>query len=503
MAVDEMRLDVDMDMDIDLDYDGEEVDLDITRLKAEAAALEASGNGGYNEATNGVEEAAEDGEVDVHALVAKIHVRGVNSFGPQDAENYAREHYSDELFGRVEWVDDTSINLVYDTELAAEEALLAFSAEEVMDPLEFRPAKRLTTHPQVELFVRRATVSDVKVRGAHKHSRFYLNNPKYDPELRMTKRRPDDRGYRTRDYGLKRRRRDMEDDRTSRRGSQGEPWNEDLYDDDPVSVAARKERTNSYSSAENGRKRARVTEELFPDRASGRLRNRSASPARDGDGRFGFGEEQPARRTARPRSQTPPERRRNATNGGARDDLRKELFPDKKPAAPSALTNGHSNGAVELFPNHGSPPKTPRELFPNHKRHDARDFDREYRQVEQAVGRYSLDGADERGTHRRADNRKQHDSQPRGDLMARISGGRDDGRLQSRPKSSEGDVGFSFKGAGSGGSFCFKGASKGKAAESGLVKELFPMKAGDGGGDLFEGRIKGRGNQRRRAEDLF
>lgn len=87
--------------------------------------------------------------------------------------------------------------------------------------------------------------------------------------------------------------------------------------------------------------------------------------------------------------------------------------------------------------------------------------------------------------------------------MARISGGRDDGRLQSRPKSSEGDVGFSFKGAGSGGSFSFKGASKGKAAESGLVKELFSMKAGDGGRDLFEGRIKGRGNQRRRAEDLF
>ncbi|KAK0924833.1 hypothetical protein LTR91_008134 [Friedmanniomyces endolithicus] len=487
MAVDEMRLDVDMDMDIDLDFDGEEADLDIARLKAEAAALEASGNGGYTEAMNGMEEAAEEGEVDVHALVAKVHVRGVNSFGPQDAENYAREHYSDELFSRVEWVDDTSINLVYDTDLAAEEALLAFSAEEVMDPLEFRPAKRLTTHPDVALFVRRATVSDVKVRGAHKHSRFYLDNPKYDPELRMTKRRPDDRGYRTREYGLKRRRRDMEDDRTSRRGSQGEPWNEDLYDDDPVSVAARKERTNSYSSAENGRKRARVTEELFPDRLSGRLRNRSASPARDGDGRFGFGEEQPARRTARPRSRTPPERRRNATNGGARDDLRKELFPDKKPAAPSALTNGHSNGTVELFPNHGSPPKTPRELFPNHKRHDARDIDREYRQVEEAV-----------------DSRKQRDGKPNGDLMSRISGGRDDGRLLSRrPKSSEGDAGFSFKGAGSGGSFSFKDASKGKAPEGALVKELFPMKAGDGGRDLFEGRIKGHGNQRRRAEDLF
>ncbi|TKA48430.1 hypothetical protein B0A54_00565 [Friedmanniomyces endolithicus] len=503
MAVDEMRLDVDMDMDIDLDYGGEEVDLDIARLKAEAAALEAVRNGGYTEGMNGVEEAAEEGEVDVHALVAKVHVRGVNSFGPQDAENFAREHYSDELFSRVEWVDDTSINLVYDTELAAEEALLAFSAEEVMDPLEFRPAKRLTTHPDVALFARRATVSDVKVRGAHKHSRFYLDNPKYDPENRMAKRRPDDRGYRTRDYGLKRRRRDMEDDRTSRRGSQGEPWNEDLYDDDPVSVAARKERTNSYSSAESGRKRPRVTEELFPDKSSGRLRNRSASPARDGDGRFGFGEEQPARRTARPRSRTPPERRRNATNGCARDDLRKELFPGRKPAAPSALTNGHSNGAVELFPNHGSPPKIPRELFPNHKRHDARDIDREYRQVEAAVGRYSLDGADERGAHDRADNRTQRDGKPNGDLMSRISGGRDDGRLLSRPKSSSEDAGFSFKGAGSGDSFSFKGASKGNAAEGALVKELFPMKAGDGGRDLFEGRIKGRGNQRRRAEDLF
>ncbi|TKA45997.1 hypothetical protein B0A55_13416 [Friedmanniomyces simplex] len=456
---------------------------------------------------NGVDEGAEEGEVDVHALVAKVHVRGVNSFGPRDAENYAREHYSDEAFKRVEWVDDASVNLAYGTDLAAAEALQAFSAEEVADPLELRPGKRLTTHPNVELIVRRATVSDVKVRGAHKYSRFYLDHPKYDPEVKMAKRRLDDRGYRTRDYGLKRRRRDIKDDRTSRRGSQGEPWDENLYDDDPVSVAARKERTNSYSSAENGRKRARVTEELFPARANVRLRDRSASPGRDGDGRFGFREEQPRRSTARPRSPTPPERRRDVNNRNARDNLRKELFPDKKPAASSALTNGHTNGAVELFPNHSSPPKTPRELFPNHKRHDARDIDREYRSVAEAVGRYSLDGVDERDTYDRTDDRSQRDSKPRGDLMSGISGGTDGkssyGRLHDRPRSSGTDAGFSFKGADRGESFTFKGASREKASESTLVKELFPMKAGGGGKDLFEGKIKGRGNQRRRAEDLF
>ena len=138
-------------------------------------------NGIDTEAMNGVEEAAEDGEVEQNALVPKVHVRGVDELSTRDVENFANEHFSDDLFKKVEWVNDSSVNLVYDTDAAAAEALTAFSADERSDPLEERPAKRLTTHPDVELLVRRAVESDVKVKNASTYSRYYLDNA-IDPE---------------------------------------------------------------------------------------------------------------------------------------------------------------------------------------------------------------------------------------------------------------------------------------------------------------------------------
>ena len=424
---------------------------------------------------NGVEEAVEEGEVDQFAPLPKVHVRGVNSLNTNDLRNFATEHFSDELFKRVEWVDDTSANLIYDTELTAAEALQALSAEERADPLEARSAKRLTTHPDVELFVRQAVESDVKVKDARLYSRYYLDNAA-DPENphgnRRGKRTFGDRNYRQRDYGngYKRRRYEVEDDNYSRRGSQGEPFDVNLYDDDPASVAARQERSNSYSSGDNSRKRARTTEEVLPDKSSGRLRDRSASPGRDGDGRYGFQDDQPRRRTARARSPTPPEVRKNRQNRGARDLLAKELFPNKK-AVNSALTNGHTtNRSGDLFPNHSSTPKTPRELFPTHKRQEARDLDSERRYVEEGIGRYSIDGTNERDTYHgkaatndRNSKRNERDSKPRGgDLFSRISGGptidKSYGRLQDRPNSSGEGESFSFKGAGS--DFNFLGAGK-------------------------------------------
>lgn len=472
---------------------------------------------------NGVEEAPEEGEVDVNALVPKVHIRGVNSFSSQDVENFAREHYSDDLYKRIQWVDDSSANIVYDTEVAAAEALQAFSTEEVADPLQVRPAKRLSTHPDVELFARQATESDVKVKNAHLYSRYYVDNVEFDPENphnnRPGKRRfqdrggRGDRGYRQRDYGYKRRRPEYDDEGYSRRSSRDEPFDVNLYDDDPKSLAARMERPGSRSSGDESRKKARFAEELFPDKQNGRLRNRSASPTRDGDGRFGFDDNQPRRRTARPRSPTPPRLRASRDNRGAASKLQKELFPEKRAAAGSALSNGHTGGTTtDLFPNHSSPPKGPRELMA-HRRHEARDIDSERRQ-DQAIGRLSmdrlsLDGIDERDTHTRPDtrSRQRNDSKPR-DLFSRISGGpkveSGYGRLHDRPDSSDGGgTGYSFKGAGTSNQFSILGASR-EQAQNPLVKELFPMKAGGGGGarELFDGKIRGRG-KRAQAEDLF
>ncbi|KAK5133979.1 hypothetical protein LTR08_007099 [Meristemomyces frigidus] len=530
MAID-ASMDIDMDIDLTLD---QEMDPEIARLHAEAAAFNAQPNGAADtDAMNVEEEIAEEGEVDANAPVAKVHLRGVDRLTTQDVRNYAHEHYPTDRFESVQWVDDTSVNLIYDTETTALQALAAFAAEDEAEPLKERTAKRLITHQDAELFVRQAAASDVKVKDARVQSRFYLMNPQHDPERPENKKRrfEPERNYRNRDY--KRNRRDIGDDIYSRRSSREESFNVDLYDDQPVvPVGPANQRQSSRresSGSDYGRKKVRYEDDLVGDRANGRLRNRSASPARDGgDGRFGFADEQPRRRTARPRSPTPPRLRVGRDNRSARDNLRKELFPDRK-IGKTAFANGHENGtSKDLFPNHSSPPKALRELLPSHRRHDARDLDRETREVGEAIGNYSLDGADERlGAYSRADRRRDSshrradDAKPR-DLFSRIKGTAPVvesgyGRLHDRPKSARAEVaeeaGFNFKGKAGRGvqeggevEYSFFGASR-ERVENPLVKELFPMKAGGGGGaggkDLFDGRIKGRGSQRRRAEDLF
>lgn len=474
--------------------------------RAEAAATEAM---------NGVEEAKEEGEVDATAPVLnKVHIRGVNELSTQDIQRYAEEHYSLDLFKKVQWIDDTSANIIYDTEVAAAEALNALSAEQVTEPLQLRQAKTLSTHPNMELQVRQAIEADVKAPGAKDRSRYYLFHPEMDPDnpdnLRYgnRKRRRMDDGYPANKY----RRRDYQDDLFHRRASVDKGnFHEDMYGDDPQGDVRR----SSYSSgSEYGRRKVKYDEDLIAKKEDGRLRNRSASPGRDGDGRFGFREDQPRRPTARARSPIRQEVRRGSDNRGVRDNLRKELFPDRKGS--SALTNGHMNGAPkELFASRPSSSASTKELFPDrfngsaHRRREAKDIHPD--EVADAIGKYNLDGAAERITHsssgRRPDRSERKPNGAGRDLFARINGGpqveSSYGRLQDRPK----DAGFSIKGAGrvdESPGLSILGASR-EQAENPLVKELFPMKAGGGKGgkDLFDGRIKGRGAQRRRAEDLF
>jgi hypothetical protein len=531
MATDSM-MDVDMDIDFSMEPEGV---TDLAGLQAEAEALAAArpydGHPAEltnvsqqperieaSDAMNGVEE-QEEGEIEQYAPVAKIHVRGVENFNPMEAKAYAHEHYDTELFQKLEWVNDSSFNIVYDTEEAALEALQAYSAEDRTDPLELRPAKHYSARPDQDLSVRQAVLSDVKLKSAHLYSGFYLRNPKWDPDSpeNARKRKYNDRRYRERgprDYGYDRRpMRDMGDEMYQRRASQTEAWDENLYDDDPASRAARRESRSEEGSVAGG-KRQRVEDDLVVRRDNGRLRNRSASPLRDrdGDGRYGFRDEHPRRRTARPRSPTPPRARPNARGREARDNLgaadlfRKELFPGK--SATSAFTNGHADESKDIISTHSSSSDRggPKELFPNHRRQDAHDIDHEYRDLDERLDNYSLHG----------DNNSHRQQQPRDkprDLFDRIGPApSSSGRLQDpaaeRSNGRGEDGGFSFKGAGNAG-FSILGASSkenSRPKESPLVKELFPLKAGGGGGqkpELFDVKIKGRGSQRRRAEDLF
>ena len=456
---------------------------------------------------NGVEEVPEEGEIDSNAVAPnKVHIRGLDRLNTFDIERYAGEHYSMDLYQNVQWIDDTSANIIYDTPIAAAEALAAFSAEELSEPLQLRAAKALSTHPDMQLQVRQAIVADVKVKGAKDQSRFYLMNPVWDPDhpdnIRPgTKRRRPDDGHGHNKY----RRRDYEQDRRARRGSrdprdQRPQFHEDMYGDDPK--ADSDSRRNSYSSSsEYGRSRRNRNEDLFANRQNGRLRNRSASPARDEDGRYGFEDNQPYRQTARARSRTPPGVRRSRDNRAARENLRKELFPNRRGS--SALANGHSNNDSRASSSNSN-----RELFPEkltrsnsiHRRQEAKHIDAE--EVARAIGQCSIkNDYDESFTYSSSGRRPEQTNRNKnggGDLFSRILGGPQGESSYGRLTDEHGN-GFSIKGAGDAG-FSILGASK-ERIQSPLVKELFPKKVG-GGQDLFDGRIRGRA-ARMRAEDYL
>jgi hypothetical protein len=284
------------------------------------------------------------------------------------------------------------------------------------------------------------------------------------------------------------------------------------------------------------RKKTRSGEDLFAGRDNGRLRrnvsrDRSASPDRDGDGRYGFSEEQPYRRTARQRSATPPRLRRNRENQDARLERSKELFPARGTTS-TLKSNGHApqprrpsnSNTTDLFldrTTNGS-----KELFPDkaqHRRHDARDIAID--EVATAIGQYNLDGTFETIAYTytipgpgRAGQKSRNNENAGRDLFARVTGGpQSSSSSSSRLRNGNGDLtqdqGFSFKGAGSDSpGFSILGASSNnndnrRERGANLARELFPHRAGsstgapNGGKDLFDGRIKGRA--RKRAEDLF
>ncbi|KAF4548054.1 Nuclear cap-binding protein subunit 3-like protein [Elsinoe fawcettii] len=407
----------------------------------------------------------------------KIHITGLDGVAEPVILQFVEEHVPDKKVKRLQWIDDSSANIIFYKNEDAAEALgrLSVVQDTAPPPSQLRPAKTFNARPDLQFQIRQALVSDKKKPGAKDRSAFYLFNPEYDPENRRYDKRYDRRDNR-RGRGGGGRYEDRYDrpDARRRKPVEKKTFTEDMYDDAPAGQTAdegelfRRMSVTSLSSGEHNRRRQSYEDiDLFdkPKRSDyGRLRDRSRSPVReDGDGRYGFSEQPARQRGRRRRSWTPPNERPPRE---ARKD-RKELFPDRAPpSAETPLSNG--NRGLELFPNHSA--KRSRELFPHKTQHS---------------------------NHRRSDALDRAESvqilTPKRSLADRISGG-PDGRGHSQPAE---DTGFSVKGAGG---FSVRGAARDINPK---VKELFPDKvpsSGNMGKELFPGA---RGGPRRRAEDLF
>ncbi|OCL07234.1 hypothetical protein AOQ84DRAFT_365130 [Glonium stellatum] len=511
-----MDTDMDIDMDIDLDVDPEiaQLEAEAMRIDAETSAFQQQSNSN-NTATDTTQSAA-------NSVPEKVNIQGLDNLTTADVKYFASEYFPLDQFVRIEWINDTSANVTYETPDAAAAALDAFTDTEALGqsyipPLQERNAKKLSTHPNAELKIRQATTKDVKAPRAHEASRFYLLNPDQDPRER--KRLTRGRGGRPRDDRGDYRRRRFDDQEHRRRRDEDDnvAFDVSMYDDDAGSsipngsrngsrLGRRGSQSSITSSSESGRqKRVRFRarkDDLFANRKSdGRLRDRSASPDPDGDGRMGFEEDENSiRRRIRQRSLTPPSIRRERKSS-AQDNSARELFPAQR--TPSALLSPPASNEIELFPKKPSPAKRPKELFPhktsisNHRRTDAFDA--------------AAETADLFATGMAAPF-KNGPGEPRSrDLADRISKKSSSyGRLNAWPDSpaideqavepdeitvrgsaqAEQVPGFSIRGAA-------------QTAES-TAKELFPLKAGANfGKELFAEKIKGRGGPRRKAEDMF
>lgn len=378
-----------------------------------------------------------------------------------DIEAFATENFPAAQRTRIEWIDDDSANITYESAEVASQALLAFaavSAEDVTNAasLQLLPARNLSTQPNVSFQVRVAVLGDKKMAGARDRSRFYLWNPEYDTKDKG-RRREGANKYRDRDDGGYRSRR-YDDRENNKRGQVDINMGLDasMYDDDSSALAKRatKSTRREYSPRRDVRSdtrrydrgRDRSDRDLFADQGAekGRLRDRSASPTRENEWEL-KGDDTKMLERKRDMAAAANRQKAQLLKAKMRDEERsKELFPDKV-ESPSRHRRSDAfdaaNGGGDLFSD----------------------------RITSATGGVSKPLAS---------------------------------RVTSRNPTMNGASSFSIRGAAKPSqaqSFSIKGAASGNA------KELFPDtmdRGGNAGKELF-GREDGRNRKRQTAGDLF
>ncbi|KAL6715716.1 hypothetical protein ACLMJK_006677 [Lecanora helva] len=402
----------------------------------------------------------------------KVHIRGLDDLTTGDIRAFAEEHFPHNAPARVEWVDDTSANLVFDDSTTAQSALESFtlgpltSDVSLLSPVELREAKTLSTRPESRLQVRMALVTDQKRPKAYEASRFYMMHPEHDP--REQRRRKEgaqrhERGeYRSRRYT-------REEERKRRYKDYRDGFDPSMYDDDNTSNGRGSIELSSDERAQGNAHDSRGRVDSYRP-----LRRRSASP--DAQRKIEGGR----RRTP------PPSYKRHDPHPVPSQNRGKELFPSM-----SSNDTFVANRGEDLFSNKLLAVGLKKELFPHktnhfnhHRRSDA--FDAADETADLFANGLAVPLAEE------LTNRVSNSSAINGHLKATKSDSSESAQVN----------GIAILGAASQQSNGF--SIKGGASAAGTIKELFPGKAlGNEGKELFAEKLRGRGGRRNRAADMF
>lgn len=468
----------DMDMDIDIDLGP----VDIPEA-AHSTDYPRAPTAEAMDQTNTTEHV--EGTLATH----KVHIRGVDDITTADLRAFAVEHYSTHVPIRIDWIDDTSANLVYTTPAAAIEALNCFSSQPLdrnaasTQLLHLRSAKVMSNHPETRLLVRMALSTDVKKAKAYEASRFYMMHPEHDPREKIRRSKDGDgrHDYRKRHYnGI--------GDRERRIDARERNHDANVYDDDDSRGMKGGRFATSRRSSISMRSNDSSAVDIHSDRGSHyraahrgdfyrpgsrwerkSSRNRSASP--------GLGDV--SLPTSRKRQRTP------SANQG------KELLPVRSD------TKKVISSTKELFPNKSAAADLKKELFPTrigsvqHRRSDAFDAADETAELFATGMALSLGNHLARTASTAVDmsygRLRSSDPEPQYDPHElRVDTG-----VDIRGASKRQDIGVSILGA----------AQK---SHVGTIRELFPnSKANNEGKELFAERLQGRSLKRNKAEDLF
>ena len=386
----------------------------------------------------------------------KVHLRGLDELSTEDIKTIVSEFYNVK-FERVEWVDDTSANLVYGDSVAANDALTRVTNTAMipaagLSSTDLRPARPSSKFPGSNLQIRVALTTDKKRPRAHETSRFYLLHPEHDP--REQRRQPEGRvhlgrrGYRKRMYSA-------EEDRKRRQQDLQDGFDASMYDDDGGSP-------QKSTESSPMRREPQLIDSYRPSR------NRSASPD---------GHQRPARTRQRRRTPPPPRRSRQADES-IRSNEHKELLPGKVATAQSKK---------ELFPS-----KTG---IGHHRRTDA--FDAADETADLFANKFLVpftDGSNEKGSlASRITGPSQRSPSPKKTQVASL----DDVSDHLSPDAVAGGQGVRIRGVSQDGL-----AIKGGASQGNGIKELFPQRLNTGK-ELFSDKLSGKRQTRLKAHDLY
>ncbi|ODQ57829.1 hypothetical protein WICANDRAFT_81157 [Wickerhamomyces anomalus NRRL Y-366-8] len=140
-------------------------------------------------------------DIDVESVLRSnsIWLHGVDNLSTKEIKAYLKNFTDDDF--KIEWINDTSLNVVFENDEDASTNLKKFTKEQDREfsPTDEREAQDFEGKPDVSITLRISNLSDKKVKNAAQYSRYYLYNPPNHGTERRSRKSSRGSSYRERE----------------------------------------------------------------------------------------------------------------------------------------------------------------------------------------------------------------------------------------------------------------------------------------------------------------